>query len=176
MMQSNWRSTLIAKAKQDFEQLMKIAVASEHRGFKLKAGILSGLNDLKHQAIDFGPLTDEMCDYPDYAAKAARAVSVGEVDRAILIGGTGIGMNIVANKFCGVRAALCYDDLSARMCRSHFDANVLCLPADLFGGEFAARMIELWLDTPFDGGHHAIRLAKITQYENEIQNAAKARH
>ncbi len=155
---------------------MKVVVASEHRGFKLKAGIISSLKALKQQVIDFGPLKDEMCDYPDYAAKASRAVSDGEVDRAILIDGTGIGMNIVANKFRGVRAALCHDDLSVRMCRSQYDANILCLPADLFDAALAARMVELWLATPFEGGHHAMRIAKIAQYEQAIRESAKSRH
>lgn len=154
---------------------MKIGVASEHRGFKIKASIVSSLRALKMHVIDFGPSTDETCDYPDYAAKAARAVSEGDVDRAVLIGGTGIGMNIVANKFRGVRAALCHDDLCARICRNQFDTNVLCLPADLFDAEFATRIIELWLTTPFEGGHHAVRIAKIAQYEQAIRESAKAR-
>jgi len=144
---------------------MKIAVASEHRGFKAKDRILSLINELHHEGLDFGPSNEEMCDYPDYAAKAAGAVSRGEVDRAILIGGTGIGMNIVANKFSGVRAALCHDDLSAEISRHHNDANVLCMSADLLGEQFATRMIEVWLSTPFEGGRHARRNAKIAQIE-----------
>lgn len=110
---------------------MKIAVASEHRGYKAKGGILSQLRELHHDAVDFGPVDDEMCDYPDFAAKAGLAVSSGEIDRAILIGGTGIGMTMVANKFPGVRAALCHDDLSAEMSRRQYDANILCVSADL---------------------------------------------
>ncbi len=144
---------------------MKIVVASEHRGFKAKHKILSQLKAMNHEAIDFGPLTQETCDYPDYAAKAALAVSKGEVDRAILVGGTGVGMSIVANKFRGVRAALCHDDLSAEISRSHNDANILCLSADLFSEELAARMIEVWLTTPFAGGRHARRITKIAQCE-----------
>lgn len=154
---------------------MRIAVASEHRGFKAKDTILSQLRELKHEALDFGPVNDEMCDYPDYAAKAAIAIVKGEIDRAILIGGTGIGMTIVANKFDGVRAALCHDDLSARISRSHNDANVLCLCVDLFNEEMAARMVELWLTTPFDGGRHARRLAKIAQFEQEVRDARKSK-
>ena len=147
---------------------MKIAVASEHRGFRVKDRILSYLRELHHEALDFGPPTDEMCDYPDYAAKAARAVSRGEVDRAILIGGTGIGMTIVANKFRGVRAALCCDDLSAQISRSHNDANILCLSVNLSGDGIAPRMIKTWLETPFEGGRHARRIARIAQLENEL--------
>jgi ribose 5-phosphate isomerase B len=144
---------------------MKVAVASEHRGYKAKDGILSYLKELHHEALDFGPNTEEMCDYPDFAAKAAAAVSKGEVERGILIGGTGIGMNIVANKFPGVRAALCHDELSAQISRSHNDANILCLSVDLFGEAVAARMIKVWLETPFEGGRHARRLAKIAECE-----------
>lgn len=148
---------------------MKIAVASEHRGFSAKDLILSQLRDLKHEAIDFGPMNSDMCDYPDFASKAAGAVSRGEVDRAILVGGTGVGMSIVANKFKGVRAALCHDRLSAQISRSHNDANVLCLSADLFCEEIAARMIEVWLTTTFEGGRHARRISKIAQCEIPIQ-------
>lgn len=144
---------------------MKIAVASEHRGFRAKDTILSQLRDSGHEALDFGPYNPEMCDYPDFAGKAARAVSCHEVDRAILIGGTGIGMSIVANKFKGVRAALCHDTLSAEMSRRHNDANVLCLSVDLLGDELSTSMIKTWLTTDFEGGHHARRIAKITQYE-----------
>ena len=108
-------------------------------------------------------------------AKAARAVSEGEVDRAILICGSGIGMCIIANKFRGVRAALCHDDLSAEMSRRHNDANVMCLSADLLGERLASRMIELWLSTPFEGGRHARRIAKIAEYEHEADVTAGPR-
>ena len=153
---------------------MKIAVASEHRGFKAKARILIQVQELSHAALDFGPLAAEICDYPDYGAKAARAVSNGEVDRAILIGGTGIGMCIVANKFRGVRAALCHDDLLAEMSRRLNDANVLCLSADLLGDRLASRMVELWLATPFEGCCHAQSIAKIAQHEQAIQESHKS--
>ena len=146
---------------------MKIAVASEHRGFKAKDRILSQVKELHHEALDFGPLTDEMCDYPEFAGKAALAVSTGEIDRAILLGGTGIGMTIVANKFNGVRAALCHDELSAQISRSHNDANILVLSVDLFSEETSARMIKIWLETPFDGGRHARRNAKLAQCEQD---------
>jgi ribose 5-phosphate isomerase B len=149
---------------------MEIAVASEHRGFYAKSKILAQVQELHHRALDFGPSTDEMCDYPDYAAKAARAVSNREVDRAILIGGTGIGMCIVANKFPGVRAALCHDDLSAELSRRHYDANVLCLSVDILGDRLATRMIELWLTAPFEGGRHARRIAKIAALERQLRD------
>jgi len=144
---------------------MKIAVASDHRGFNIKDRILAQVAELHHEAKDFGPSTSDICDYPDFGAKAAQAVSNGEIDRAILICGSGIGMCIIANKFPGVRAALCHDDLSAEMSRRHNDANVMCLSADLLGERLASRMIELWLSTPFEGGRHARRIAKIAEYE-----------
>ena len=147
---------------------MKIAVASDHRGFNIKDKILSQLAELHHEAQDFGPSTSDICDYPDYGAKAAQAVSDGVVDRAILICGSGIGMCIIANKFRGIRAALCHDDLSAEMSRRHNDANVMCLSADLLGERLASRMIELWMSTPFEGGRHARRIAKIADYEQSV--------
>lgn len=148
---------------------MKIAVASDHRGFNIKDKILAQVAELHHEARDFGPSNADICDYPDFGAKAAQAVSDGDVDRAILICGSGIGMCIVANKFHGVRAALCHDDLSAEMSRRHNDANVMCLSADLLGERLASRMIELWLSTPFEGGRHARRIAKIADLEHSIE-------
>jgi len=152
---------------------MKIAVASDHRGFNVKDRILSQVAELHHEARDYGPSNSDICDYPDFGAKAAQAVSTGEVDRAILICGSGIGMCIIANKFRGVRAALCHDDLSAEMSRRHNDANVMCLSADLLGERLASRMIELWLSTPFEGGRHARRIAKIAEYEQLSNSPAK---
>uniref|UniRef100_A0A7C4QPY7 Ribose 5-phosphate isomerase B n=1 Tax=Schlesneria paludicola TaxID=360056 RepID=A0A7C4QPY7_9PLAN len=146
---------------------MKIAVASDHRGFEVKAKILEQLTELGHEAVDFGPTTRESVDYPDFAAKVAQAVSRREVDRGILICGTGIGMCIVANKFRGVRAADCRDDLTAEMSRRHNDANVLCLSADLLGERLVTRMVEIWLTTQFEGGRHARRLEKIAQLEQQ---------
>jgi ribose 5-phosphate isomerase B len=151
---------------------MKIAVASDHRGFHIKDRILAQLMELHHTALDYGPSTSDICDYPDFGAKGAQAVSDGVVDRAILICGSGIGMCIIANKFKGVRAALCHDDLSAEMSRRHNDANVMCLSADLLGERLASRMIELWLSTPFEGGRHARRIAKIAEYEQAADDNA----
>ncbi len=148
---------------------MKIAVASDHRGFNVKDKILSQVTQLQHEAQDFGPSSSDICDYPDFGAKAAKAVSDGHVDRAILICGSGIGMCIVANKFKGVRAALCHDDLTAEMSRRHNDANILCLSADLLGDRLASRMVELWLETPFEGGRHARRIGKIAEYERQAE-------
>jgi len=144
---------------------MKIAVSSDHRGYAVKARILELVRSLGHEGFDYGPDGPENVDYPDYAAKVARAVSRHEIDRGILICGTGVGMCIVANKFAGVRAAPCHDDLTAEMSRMHNDANVLCLSADLLGDRLVNRMVEIWLATQFEGGRHARRLAKISEYE-----------
>lgn len=147
---------------------MKIAVASDHRGYQVKAKILAQIAELGHEALDYGPCTPESVDYPDFAAGVAQAVSRGEIDRGILICGTGMGMCIVANKFSGVRAAACHDDLTAELSRRHNDANVLCLSADLLGERLVSRVVEIWLTTEFEGGRHARRLEKIAQFE--LQN------
>jgi ribose 5-phosphate isomerase B len=144
---------------------MKIAVASDHRGYHVKGKILGLLAGLGHEALDFGPEGETSVDYPDFAAKVAAAVSEGRVERGVLVCGTGVGMCIVANKFRGVRAAACRDDLTAEMSRLHNDANVLCLSADLLGDRLVNRMIEIWLRTEFEGGRHARRVEKIAHYE-----------
>jgi ribose 5-phosphate isomerase B len=151
---------------------MKIAVASDHRGFNVKGKILSLLSQLGHEAIDFGPETPDSVDYPDYASRVAEAVSNKSVDRGILICGTGVGMCIAANKFAGIRAAPCHDDLTAEMSRLHNDANVLCLSADLLGDRLVNRMVEIWLKTAFEGGRHARRLEKIARIETQRAQSA----
>jgi ribose 5-phosphate isomerase B len=148
---------------------MKIAVASDHRGYAVKGKILALIAELGHQAVDMGTDSSESVDYPDFGAKVARAVSAKEVDRGILICGTGIGMCIIANKYPGVRACTCHDDLTAEMSRRHNDANVLCLSADLLGDRLVNRMVEIWLKTEFEGGRHARRVEKIGQLEAEIE-------
>ena len=149
---------------------MKIAIASDHRGFQVKSRILAQVAELGHETIDMGPLTAEIVDYPDYGAKGSRAVSEGQVERAILVCGSGIGMSIVANKFPGVRAALCHDELTAEMSRRHNDANVLCLSADLLGERLTLRMVEIWLETAFEGGRHARRIGKIAEIEHQVES------
>lgn len=145
--------------------MLKIGVASDHRGFQVKAKILEQVAQMGHTGVDFGPQSGEIVDYPDFAARVAEAISRGEIDRGILICGTGMGMCIVANKFCSVRAVPCHDDLTAEMSRRHNDANVLCLSADLLGDRLVTRMVEIFLKTEFEGGRHARRLEKITQFE-----------
>ena len=148
--------------------IMKIAVGSDHRGFQVKNKILGQVEELGHTGTDFGPSSADSIDYPDIGAKVAQAVSDSKFDRGILICGTGIGMCIVANKFPGVRAASCHDDVTAEMSRRHNDANILCLSADLLGERLVTRMVEIWLTTEFEGGRHARRLEKITQYEHPV--------
>jgi ribose 5-phosphate isomerase B len=144
---------------------MKIAVGSDHRGFEIRSKVIELLQRLGHEVEDYGCFSPEPCDYPDIAAQVASRVSRGEVDRGILICGTGLGMCIAANKFPGVRAAPCHDDFTAEMSRRHNDSNVLCLSADLLGERLIDRMIEIWLTTPFEGGRHARRIQKILQLE-----------
>lgn len=145
---------------------MRIAIGSDHRGFAAKSKLLELLKRLDQEVVDMGPHTNESVDYPDIASLVANQVSSGAVDRGILICGTGIGMCIAANKFPGVRAAPCHDDLTAEMSRRHNDLNVLCLSADMLGEKLIDRMVEIWLKTEFEGGRHARRVDKITEIEH----------
>ena len=149
---------------------MKIAVASDHRGFDVKGRILTLLKELGHEGVDYGPAGDTSVDYPDFAAQIARDVSQGNVDRGILICGTGIGMCIAANKFPGIRAASCHDHLTAEMSRLHNDANVMCLSGDLLGDHLISRMVEIWITTEFEGGRHARRVEKIAEIESRLKS------
>ncbi|MGO8690440.1 MAG: ribose 5-phosphate isomerase B [Thermoguttaceae bacterium] len=152
---------------------MLIAVGTDHRGFPLRGKIIDLLQRLGHDVEDMGTRSEEPVDYPDVAARVAQKVSQHEADRGILVCGTALGMCIAANKFPGVRAAPCHDDLTAEMSRRHNDSNVLCLSADLLGERLIGHMIELWLATPFEGGRHARRIEKITALEREIAEEAK---
>lgn len=152
---------------------MRIAVASDHRGIPVRQKIVAQIQEMAHDVVDLGSDGSESVDYPDFAEQAARGVADGLFDRAILICGTGIGMCIVANKFPGVRAACCHDDLTAEMCRRHNDANVLCLSADLTGDRLALRMVEIWLTTEFEGGRHSRRIEKISQIEQRMAHGGE---
>jgi ribose 5-phosphate isomerase B len=149
---------------------MRIAVGSDHRGYAVKGRILELLKRLGQEATDAGTNNCDSVDYPDIAAAVAQMVSAGQVERGILICGSGIGMAITANKFVGVRAAPCQDDLSAEMSRRHNDLNVLCLSADMLGERLIDRMVEIWLKTEFEGGRHARRVEKISQLEKHGAN------
>jgi ribose 5-phosphate isomerase B len=144
---------------------MKIAVGNDHRGFETKQQIKSIITQLGHECIDVGSGDSNPIDYPDTAYLAAMAVSKKQADRAILTCGTGIGMSIAANKIKGIRAALCHDELSARISRHHNDANVLCISGDLTGEVLLRKMVEVWLETEFSGGRHQRRIEKIAAIE-----------
>ncbi len=144
---------------------MRISVGSDHRGLEVKKQLLELLARLGHEVVDEGTNTDQSVDYPDVAAVVAGKVAHGEVNRGILVCGTGIGMSITANKFVGVRAATCNDAVTAEISRRHNDVNVLCLAGDLLGQRNIDRLIEIWLTTQFEGGRHARRLEKIVRIE-----------
>ena len=144
---------------------MKIVVGSDHRGFEAKQIIKGIITQLGHECLDIGTEDSNPVDYPDPAYRAARSVSSGEADRAILACGTGLGMSITANKIKGVRAALCHDELSAQISRHHNDANVLCVSGDLLGEVLLRKIVEVWLSTEFSGGRHQRRVNKITAIE-----------
>jgi len=145
---------------------MRIAVGSDHRGVELRAKLIKYLEKLGEEVVDVGTNDRDAVDYPDIAASVARKVAGGEVDRGILVCGTGMGMSIAANKIPGVRAAPCHDDITAEISRRNNDLNVLCLSGDLIGEKLADRLVEIWLKTPFDGGRHARRNQKIAQLES----------
>ncbi|MGQ9913251.1 MAG: ribose 5-phosphate isomerase B [Thermogutta sp.] len=147
---------------------MRVAIGSDHRGYQIRPRIAEWLREQGYEVIDVGAHSQQPVDYPDIAEAVATKVSQGEVDRGILLCGTGLGMCIAANKVHGVRAVPCHDDLTAEMSRRHNDANVLCLSADLLGERLLFRIVEIWLHTPFEGGRHARRLEKIAAIEDEI--------
>ncbi len=144
---------------------MKVALGSDHRGFSAKERLKAYLESNGHQVTDFGCEGTNSCDYPDSALSGAKSVASGETERAILFCGSGIGMSIAANKVCGIRAALCHDELTAELSRRHNNANVLCLPADLLGEQLIRRVVDVWISTDYEGGRHDRRLEKISEYE-----------
>lgn len=144
---------------------MKIAIGSDHRGVTVRKKVAEILRQSGHEVIDVGTFSDGPCDYPDIAGQVARMVACHEVDRGVLICGTGLGMAIAANKFPGVRAAPCYDELTAELSRLHNDANVLCLSGDMLGPRLVERIVRTWMQTEFEGGRHSIRLQKIRDLE-----------
>src|SRR6188474_3030735 len=144
---------------------MKVAIASDHRGFHLKEKVISLLKSKGHEVIDDGPPSDTAVDYPDFAALVAKKVSSGQVERGILICGTGIGMAIAANKFKNVRAAACVDEVTAELSRRHNNLNVLCLSGDLLSTRTTERLVDIWMKTEFEGGRHERRVEKICELE-----------
>lgn len=144
---------------------MKIAMASDHAGFRLKEALKTFLAEKGHTVTDFGTDNETSVDYPDFGIKAARAVANGACETGILVCYTGIGMSIIANKVKGIRAALCHNQLTVEMSRRHNNANVLCLGARIVPEELAKELAELWLSTPFEGDRHLRRTNKIADYE-----------
>jgi ribose 5-phosphate isomerase B len=144
----------------------KIAIGSDHRGFKLKQSLKALLESLGNTVEDVGTFSEDSADYPEFARSVGQCVSRRSCDRGILICGSGIGMSITANKFPGVRAALCHDLHSAEMCRRHNDANVLVL-GEAVGEDLARQMVTTWIATPFEGGRHQKRLDIIQKIERE---------
>ena len=144
---------------------MKIAVGSDHRGFGLKAHLLSTLAKAGHEVIDLGCSGVEPADYPDFAFAVGELVASGGAERGILVCGSGVGMSIAANKVPGVRAALCRTVEDARMTRRHNDSNVLALPERGLDDPRIDELVAVWLSTPFEGGRHERRLEKIREYE-----------
>jgi ribose 5-phosphate isomerase B len=146
---------------------MKIALASDHGGFELKEHLKKGIEKLGHEMIDMGCSNAESVDYPDYGLEAAKLVSQGDADRAILLCKSGIGMSIVANKVNGVRGALCMDESMAESSRRHNDANVLILSSNYLDQKRADKIVNTWLRTDFEGGRHQRRIEKIRDFENK---------
>ncbi len=144
---------------------MKIALGSDHRCFEAKQQIKAIITQMGHECIDFGTNDNNPVDYPDPAYLASTAVSKKEADRAILICSTGLGMSMAANKVKGVRAALCHDELGARISRDHNNANVLCISSDQTGEVVLRKIVEVWLNTKFSGGRHERRVRKIKAIE-----------
>src|SRR5512139_2914053 len=146
---------------------MKIGLACDHGGFELKEELKAFLKSLGIEPLDLGTFNEDSVDYPDFGVLVAEKVSRGELERGILICGTGIGMSIVANKFPRVRAALVHDLYSSRCSREHNDANVLVIGGRVVGKELAKEIVKVWLETPFAGGRHKKRLEKIEALEKE---------
>ncbi|MEO8276128.1 MAG: ribose 5-phosphate isomerase B [Thermoanaerobaculia bacterium] len=140
---------------------MRIAIGADHAGFSLKEHLRAQLLTAGHDVHDFGTDSEVSVDYPDFAARVAGAIASGAADSGVLVCGTGIGMAIAANRVHGVRAAACIDLYSARLSRQHNDANVLALGSRIVAAPLAEALVELFLSTPFEGGRHARRVAKL---------------
>lgn len=146
---------------------MKIAIGCDHGGYEMKHEIIKSLEQNGHTVSSFGTDDNTAVDYPDVALEVAREVLSGNAQKGILICGTGIGISIAANKVKGIRAALCTDEFMTRYTVMHNDSNVLCLGARVIGTGKAIEMVETFLNTEFEGGRHATRVAKITDIENK---------
>ncbi|HET9610423.1 MAG TPA: ribose 5-phosphate isomerase B [Acidimicrobiales bacterium] len=144
---------------------MRIAIGSDHAGFRLKAHLSATLRSLGHEVLDLGTDSEASVDYPPICAAVGRSVAKGDAERGIVLGGSGQGEQMSANKVRGVRAALCNDLYTARMSREHNDANVLAIGARIVAPPLADEIMTLWLTTPFEGGRHERRVAQIAEIE-----------
>jgi RpiB/LacA/LacB family sugar-phosphate isomerase len=138
-----------------------IVIASDHAGVDLKEQIVALVREAGHEIRDLGPADTSSVDYPDFAHQVARALVAGEAERGILVCGTGIGMSLTANRYPRIRAALCHDAFTAEMARRHNDANVLCIGARSTGPGVVEQVVQIFLDTDFEGGRHQRRVEKI---------------
>jgi ribose 5-phosphate isomerase B len=151
---------------------MRIALGADHAGFPLKQDLVGFLQEGGHDVLDVGTDSTTPVDYPAFCASAARAVAAGDADRAIVLGGSGQGEQITANKVHGIRAALCHDLYLARLSREHNDANVLAMGARVVAPAYAREIVSVWLATPFEGGRHVPRIEQITAIEREEMHDA----
>ena len=142
---------------------MKVAIASDHAGFEYKEAIREHLVGLGHEVRDFGTDTSQLVDYPDFVRPAAEAVARGECDRAVVLGGSGNGEAMVANRVRGIRCALCWNGESARLGRSHNNANMISLGERMMSEDTALEIVRIWLETPFDGGRHERRIKQLDE-------------
>ncbi|MBR2902178.1 MAG: ribose 5-phosphate isomerase B [Clostridia bacterium] len=142
-----------------------IAIGNDHAAVELKEFVVALLQDMGYEVKDFGCGAGEKCDYPDKAKEVAEAIVGGECEKGILICGTGVGMSIAANKVKGIRAAVCSDEFSARMCAAHNNANILCFGQRVVGMGTAENLVRAWLGTEFEGGRHQGRVDKIMAIE-----------
>lgn len=142
---------------------MKIAVGSDHAGFRYKEEIKRFLSELGHQITDFGTSSEEPVDYPLFVRPATLSVARGEVDRGVILGGSGNGEAMVANRVKGIRCAVCWNAESARLARQHNDANMISLGQRMMSQEQALEIVRVWLETPFEGGRHVRRIQMIDE-------------
>ena len=155
---------------------MRIALGSDHAGYDLKAHLVAWLRDAGHDAVDLGAASRASVDYPPYCAAVGVAVASGDAERGLVLGGSGQGEQIAANKVRGVRAALCHDLYTARLSRSHNDANVLAMGGRIVAPGLAEEIVALWLDTPFDGGRHQRRVDLLAAIEQDAAAVARQAH
>ncbi len=145
---------------------MKIAVASDHAGYEVKEALAAHLRAQGHDIEDYGCFDDSSCDYPDFAAAAARGVASGAQEYGVMVCGTGLGVSMAATKIGGIRAAPVHDRTTAEMSRRHNNANIVCLGARITEKDVALDLVDLWLETPFEGGRHERRVGKINALDD----------